>query len=53
VILRHEALELDIPQVGTLAAQRFRQQESRSVSSGTTPWDELHEFHVADFSARA
>ena len=39
VILRHEALQLEVAEVGAFATQRFRQQKPRSVLQDTAPWD--------------
>src|SRR5581483_6783006 len=53
VILRHEALQLEVAQVAALAAQSFGEEETRSALEEQRRGVELHELHVPDFGSGA
>jgi len=53
VILRHEALQLQITQIRTFTAQGLGEQEARSAFQKQRRRVELDELHIADFCAGA
>ncbi len=52
MVFLHEAIHLDVPQIGALTAQRFREQKAGRFLHIHRRGMKLNELHVADFRPR-